>query len=334
MTTHQSQQDPDEDTDKLRIVITSGRHTGAELIVELPLQKNLLIGSHSDCDLVISDEGVLSAHAIIFKKNNFLWIVGLPGSGALLVDTNDASDRPRRLKRGMVLKLGSVALLRVESNSLPLPKTPQAQLAKESRGRPLRQRRRAKIFASVACVVCSAVLMVFSLGVNNPVAALAVSAESEMPHENGKKSIERAGTAALEKSAQQINRYLADPGIQVTARFPNRIEVSGTARSAATQGQLEKVQKALPAGVEIFSTVSYPINKVVAATPAPQGQQMSKLAKKILQVAASDRSPYVEIEGGARIFEGGKLNGYEIVKITSGVIVARRDNQIETFKVE
>jgi Inner membrane component of T3SS, cytoplasmic domain len=314
-------------------VIVSGRHCGAQLEVRIPLLKNLLIGSHLDCDLVISDDGVTSLHAMLFEQHGCIWAKSLPGCGEMLVDGDTVNQTPVRLVDGMVLKLGSIAMLRIESSSLPRPKLAKVGVAGSSQKFSQRLHK-IRTVASLVCITCSVVLMALSLNAGPALSSANASVVQETSAEPTGHTSELRNTDLLEAAARQVDRYLADPGVKVQARFPKQIEVSGVARSATTRAQLEKIQKALPPGVEISSTVSYPLDKVNKTAPAVQEQQISKLAKKILQVASSERVPYVEIEGGARIFEGGQLNGYELVKISPNAIVAKRDNQTETFRVE
>jgi Inner membrane component of T3SS, cytoplasmic domain len=321
--------------ENLSIFVASGRHKGADLKVTLPLVKNLLIGSHIDCDLVISDDGVAPAHALLFEQSGCLCVSALPGCGEMSADGYVVQQIPAKLTNGMVLKLGGTAVLRVQSSTLPYPELSQS-VAKGARKGLSQRRRKITAFASLACIACSVILMGLAVDADHRLSSVKEPLEAtgslteQLAVTNSKNSAE---ISSLEEAARQVDRYLADPGVTVVAHFPKKIEVSGTARSTATLSQLEKIQKFLPSGVEISSKVSYPLDKTMKI-PLIQDQQISKLAKKILQVAASEQVPYIEIEGGTKIFEGGQLNGYELMKISRNVIVARRDNQIENFKVE
>jgi hypothetical protein len=332
MTTNHNQQTADV-SENMRITVISGRHKDADLAVKLPLAKNLLIGSHIDCDLVISDDGVAISHAILFEHNGCIWAMALPGCSQMLANGVVLQHEPIKLTHDMVFSLGSGIELRVQSSSLPHTKS-AATVSARAPKRSLWQHRKATVIVSLACITCSAILLGLSLNAGYRLPGTMDFITANKSAENFVITTHSSEISSLEESARQVDRYLADPGVKVLARSPKRIEVSGIARSIATREQLEKIQKFLPVGVEISSTVSYPVDKMIKITSAPQDQQMSKLAKKILQVASSEKVPYIEIEGGTRIFEGGQLNGYELMKISPNVIVARRDNKIENFKVE
>lgn len=323
-------------TEALRFIVMTGRHEGADVQLPLPLPRGFFVGSHLNCDLVLSDEGVASTHAVVYEESGCLWLKPVPGSGEVLADGVAVVQQSIKLENNMLLGFGGIASLKIEGSSLPLPQRPVVPTV-SSRKKTRRVDSKVTALAAIGCIACSAVFGALALGTRVPAHQLAeVPKDAQTPSQQLKVA-DLAALALLESSARQVDRYLADPGVKVTARPPNQIDVAGVAKSVATRGQLKKIQTALPVGVEIISTVSYPedkADKLVKASPSTHEQPMANLAKKVLQVASSERVPFIEVEGGARVFEGGKLNGYELLKITSGVVIARRDKQIETFKVE
>ena len=324
----------------LRFVVVAGRHLGAEMEVSLPLRCSLFIGSDLNCDLVISDEGVAPSHAVVFEENGWLWIKSVPGGSDFLVNGHIPLHRAVRLEREMVMGFGPHTSIKVQGCSLPDPVKGSHHEAVAPALTTHKPASRLRALTALGCIALSAVVAAVSLGTNVSASRLATHAlpmpaalAIDVPQATKKPSAD-IQPGLLESTARQVDRYLADPGVKVIAKPPNRIEVAGTARSVATRIQLKKIQVALPNGVEIFDTLSYPEDKVVKSSLQSPEQPLAKLAKKVLQVASSEKAPFIEVEGGARVFEGGQLNGFELLKITPGLIVARRDNQIETFKVE
>ncbi len=323
----------------LRLVVVAGRHLGAEMEVSLPLGRSLFIGSHLNCDLVISDEGVTPSHAVVFEEKGCLWVKCVPGGGESFVGGQIPLQNAVKLEQDIVLGFGPQACIKVQGSSLPDAGSVSSEVAAPA----LNTRKpasRLRAITALGCIAFSAVIAAISLGTDASASRLTAQAPvaptalmAAVPGAT-KKTRAEIKPNSLESAARQVDRYLADPGVKVTARPPNRIEVAGAARSLATRTQLKKIQVALPDGVEIFGDLSYPEDKVIKSSAPLSEQPLANLAKKVLQVASSEKAPFIEVEGGARIFEGGRLNGFELLKITPGVIVARRDNQIETFKVE
>jgi Inner membrane component of T3SS, cytoplasmic domain len=325
----------------LGLVVLGGRHQGASLSVKLPLPRPLSIGSHIGCDLVLSDEDVAPLHALIFARDGELWLSRVPGSGTLLVDGVPLAERPVGLAQGVSLQIGAV-LLSVESDALPEAPGPQVQQGdasgdEDDSAAPATHsnRRGGHAVHSVAAVLCfslAALVLVLSLHTAAPAKG---SAQRAAPSRTAvaASAASAASARSLEAAAKQVERYLGDPGVHVSTRAPGLIELSGTARFPGTRQQIEKIRKALPAGLDLSDAVSYP-KDVKPANHSAVSPPLSSLGLKILQVAASERVPYIEIEEGERVFEGGQLNGYELLKIAPGEIVVRRAGQIQSFKVE
>ena len=319
--------------EQVHLVVQSGRHSGAALTVALPLRRPLSVGSHLTCDLVLTDEGVAPLHGLCFERQGHLWFVAARvGDEVGAAGADDAPGEPTPLVDGTTLRLGAVEVA-VHGGPAVAPRVAPARAV----AAPRRPRSLGRFLASLALLAAGGGLLLLSLLPTAQPLAAGVAAGARAGAPAGSAGREPAASDAArqhaEAAARHIERYLSDPAVKVVVQGASRIVLSGSVVSPLVREQIDKLKRALPAGLEIVDSVSYG-NSVPVEAQAQSALPLSALGPRILQVAASERAPYIEIEDGQRVFEGGQFNGYELLKIAPGEIVARRNQRIQSFTVE
>jgi hypothetical protein len=306
---------------KLKFEVVAGTHQGAVVMLD---RADYRIGSSPDADIVLSDSGVASAHAVLRIEHS---AVRIDATGADVTVEQELLplSRGRRVRLPVSFTLGAARISLSDSN-------------RDDSGQRLREfgrwviRKPLTAAGVLACFVLAVTVVAQGLPRKVRTVDLAVTTgssgagalehlASDLAAGPPSASTDGRSASAAEDVAHELSARLEAANIQT-------LRVSVVDGRLAVTGKVSKQDAIAWAAIQQWFDQTYGGRLVLATEVSPASEVRSPLPTLQLQAISYGEHPYIVMGDGERYFEGAVLdNGWILREIGEDRLLLAKDGE-------